>query len=97
MQIAWERFRSQAALLTGQRHSQHDAREFAAAIECRFGSVAWEMGDDLIAAEEASWDEALKPGRALILIQSLRRHEETLRTAGIMSTLAPRHMPKLDS
>jgi hypothetical protein len=39
------------------------------------------MEADLVAAEEACWDEALKPRRALALTRSLRRHEETLREA----------------
>jgi hypothetical protein len=79
MQIAWERFRSQAALLTGQRTAQLNAIQIAAAIERRFGAVGKEMQEDLVAAEEACWEETLKPRRALALIQSLRRHEETLR------------------
>lgn len=81
MQIAWERFRSQSALLTGQRTSQMEARQLAAAIERRFGSAAAGMEDDLVAAEEACGDEHLKPRRALSLIQSLRHHEETMRNA----------------
>jgi hypothetical protein len=81
VQIAWERFRAQSALLTGQRTVNMDARELAAAIERRFGAAAAGMEADLIDAEEACWDENLKPRRALGLIQALRRHEETLRTA----------------
>jgi hypothetical protein len=91
MQIAWERFRAQAALLTGQRlnpgriaaqhQSQLDARQLAAAIERRFGAAGAGMEADLVDAEEACWDESLKPRSALALIQTLRRHEETLRNA----------------
>jgi hypothetical protein len=81
LQIAWERFRSQAALLTGQRTHQLDAAELAAAIERRYGAVIATMKDDLIAAEAACWDEKLKPRQALKLVQALRRHEETLRHA----------------
>jgi hypothetical protein len=81
MQIAWERFRAQAALLTGQRTAQLGALELAAVIERRFGAVAKAMEADLVAAEEACWNESLKPRRALALTQSLRRHEETLREA----------------
>jgi len=91
VQIAWERFRSQTALLTGQRNAQLDARQIAEGIERRFGAVAKEMEPDLIAAEAACWDESLKPNRALTLIQALRRHEETLRTA---STRAPGKSPQ---
>ena len=89
MQIAWERFRSQAGLLTGQPRglgrghakSETGAKELAAAIVRRFGAVAAGMEADLIAAEEACWDDDLKPRRALVLVQALRRHEETLRAA----------------
>jgi hypothetical protein len=81
MQIAWERFRTQSALLTGQKTSQLDARQLAAVIERRFGAVAAGMEADLVDVEEACMDDTLKPNRALILIQALRRHEETLRTA----------------
>jgi hypothetical protein len=81
MQIAWERFRSQSALLTGQRTASLDARQLAAVIERRFGAAGAGMEADLIDAEEACADDTLKPSRALALIQTLRRHEETLRTA----------------
>ena len=89
MQIAWERFRTQSALLTGQQtglrtgsgKGQLDARQLAAVIEHRFGAAGAGMEADLIAAEEACSDDALKPRHALALIQTLRRHEETMRTA----------------
>jgi hypothetical protein len=81
MQIAWERFRSQSALLTGQRTASLDARQLAAVIERRFGAAGAGMEADLIDAEEACADDTLKPSRVLALIQTLRRHEETLRTA----------------
>jgi hypothetical protein len=82
LEIAWERFRAQSGLLTGQRTAQLDARQLAAVIERRFGAVGADMEADLVAAEEACWNESLKLRRALSLIQTLRRHEETLRTAG---------------
>jgi len=82
VQIAWERFRSQAGLLTGQRTSQLNAVEIAAAIERRFGAIAQAMAPDLVAAEEACWNESLKPRRALALVQALRRHEQSLRSVG---------------
>jgi hypothetical protein len=59
--------------------SQLDARDITQALERRFGSVGKDMEPDLVAAEEACWDEKLKPRRALSIVQSLRRHEETLR------------------
>jgi len=85
MQIAWERFRSQSALLTGQRTASLDARQLAAVIERRFGAAGAGMEADLIDAEEACSDDTLKPSRALALIQTLRRHEETLRAASSRS------------
>jgi hypothetical protein len=39
------------------------------------------MEKDLLAAEEACSDDSLKPRTALSIVQSLRRHEETLRAA----------------
>ncbi len=81
LQIAWERFRTQAALLTGQRNLKLSASEVAANIERRFGAAAADMETDLIAVEEACSDETLKPRRALELVRALRRHEETLRNA----------------
>jgi Domain of unknown function (DUF4350) len=96
MQIAWERFRSQAGRLTGltgaasksgKANSELDARQIAQAIERRFGSIASAMEPDLIAAQEACWDDSLKPRRALELVQALRRHEETLRSASTRSQI----------
>jgi hypothetical protein len=81
MQIAWERFRSQSALLTGQKTASLDARQLAAVIERRFGAAGAGMEADLTAAEEACSGDTLKPSRVLTLIQTLRRHEETLRAA----------------
>jgi len=81
LQIAWERFRSQAALVTGQRNQNLTAAQLTEAIERRFGPIAKSMEKDLLAAEEACSDDSLKPRRALAIVQSLRRHEETLRAA----------------
>ena len=81
MQIAWERFRTQSALLTGQKTTTLDARQLAAVIERRFGVIDAELEADLIAAEEACSEDTLKSGRALALIRALRRYEEILRAA----------------
>jgi len=90
LQIAWERFRSQSAQLTGQRTLKLSAHEVAANIERRFGAAAAGMEADLIAAEEACSDETLKARRALELVRALRRHEETLRNASARaSTSSP--------
>jgi len=86
MQIAWERFRTQATLLTGQRTPQIDAAQLLSAIERRYGSIVKTMGPDLLAAEAACWDENLKPRHALRLIQALRRHEQALQHASVRRT-----------
>jgi hypothetical protein len=82
LQVAWERFRAQTAVFTGQRTAQLDAHELAAVIERRFGTIAPELEADLVAAEEACWNDDLKSARALVLVRALRRHEESLRAAG---------------
>jgi hypothetical protein len=81
IQITWDRFRSQAATMSGQRNLKMDARELAKALERRFGAVANGMEEDLVAAEEACWNDALKPREALALVQKLHRHEAALRVA----------------
>jgi len=81
VQIAWERFRGQAALVTGQRNLNLSASDLIVAIERRFGSLALSMEKDLAAAEEACSEDSIKPRNALKIVQSLRRHEETLRAA----------------
>jgi len=81
LQIAFERFRSQAALFTGQQTAQMDAAQIAAALERRFGAEAAGIADDLAAAEEACWDDSLKPRRALELVRALHAHEQALRAA----------------
>jgi hypothetical protein len=78
IQIAWERFRTQAARITGQRNPNLSAAQLTQAIERRFGQIAQSMEKDLLAAEEACSDESIKPRRALAIVQSLRQHEETL-------------------
>ena len=97
LQIAWERFRSQSALLTGQRTAQLDARQLAAVLERRFGSSAAGMETDLVAAEEACREESLKARTALALIQTLRRHEETLRNAAAARSTAAKPSQELHS
>jgi hypothetical protein len=54
------------------------------------------MEKDLLAAEEACSDDSLKPRSALSIVQSLRRHEETLRAAssrGISKAFASQPSP----
>ena len=85
LQIAYERFRHQAAQLTGQQNAKLDATQIAQALERRFGQAATGIAEDLKATEEACWDETIKPRRALELIRALRRHEETLRVASRQS------------
>jgi uncharacterized protein DUF4350 len=81
LQIAWDRFRTQTALLTGQRSTKLDARELAAALKHRFGNIAPDLEANLIEAEEACWEDSLRASRALILVRALRQHEETFRAA----------------
>jgi hypothetical protein len=92
--IAWERFRSQAGLLIGSRQggkgASMGAADLSAAIVRRFGAVGQGMDADLVAAESAASDFDLKPGKALAIVQSLRRHEETLRTASSRNQAFPR-------
>lgn len=95
MQIAWDRFRAQATLLTGQRTPQIDAAQLVSAIERRYGSIAQTMEPDLLAAEAACWDENLKPRRALHLIQALRRHEKALQHASIRRTESNTDIPQV--
>ena len=52
------------------------------------------MKKDLLAAEEACNEESLKPRRALSIVQSLRRHEETLRTANSHGFVGSHSAPK---
>jgi hypothetical protein len=89
LQIAWERFRTQAARITGQRNPNLSAAQLTQAIERRFGQIGKSMEKDLLAAEEACSDESLKARRALAIVQSLRKHEETLlqATSSVKSTL----------
>jgi hypothetical protein len=94
LQIAWERFRAQASLLTGLRNPKAEARELAASIERRYGAAGKAMEADLIEVEDLCWEDSLKPSRALALIQTLRRHEETLRAASTRkSVLTPAEPP----
>ena len=94
LQIAWERFRTQAAHLTGQRNLKLSASEVAVNIERRFGAAAAGMEADLIAAEEACSDETLKARRALELVRALRRHEETLRNASARTSTGNTVIPE---
>ncbi len=76
LEIAWDRFRAQAALLTGQRGTQLDARQLAAALERRFGPIAPDLEADLIEVEEACWDDGLKASRSLIQSRQIFRRRE---------------------
>lgn len=88
VQIAWERFRHQAAQLTGlsaKSIADLNATQIAEALERRFGQAAANMAPDLQAAEEAIWQDSLKPAQALKIVRTLRQHEETLRHASFQS------------
>jgi hypothetical protein len=81
LQIALERFRAQAGLLTGRQTAKLNAGELAAVLQRRFGAAAAGIEADLTEAEEACWNDQLRPRKALELIQTLRRQEEKLRQA----------------
>ena len=74
--LAYDRFRRQMGDLCGLRGMQMDAAELAAALRRRFPQADAELETDLAAGEEARWDDALHPKRALALVQALSRHEE---------------------
>lgn len=97
LQIAWERFRSEAAHFTGQRTAKLDARQLADILEHRFGAIAAGMNEDLIEIEAACQNDQLKPRRALEFVQILRKHEETLRTALTHTRVRPESHPKTAS
>jgi hypothetical protein len=80
-QVAWDRFRSQAASLCGQPNPRLAAAELAEVLQSRFGSVGEDMQSDLMTAEQACWNESLKPKEALTIVRKLRSHEHTLRSA----------------
>lgn len=74
--LAYNRFRQQMGDLCGLRGMQMNAAELAAALRRRFPHADAELETDLAAGEEARWDDALPPKRALALVQALSRHEE---------------------
>lgn len=74
--LAYDRFRQRTGDLCGLRGMQMSAVELAAALRRRFPQADAELETDLAAGEEARWDDALLPKRALALVQALSRHEE---------------------
>jgi len=91
VEIAWDRFRTVSSRLAGLRTIPTDAPQLAEALRRRFGALALPMEADLLAAQAACADESLKPRRALAIVQTLHRHEETLREASAARlTTSPR-------
>jgi hypothetical protein len=76
--LAYDRFRQRMGDLCGLRGMQMNAAELAAALRRRFPQAGAELETDLVAGEEARWDDALNPKRALALVQALSRHDEAL-------------------
>jgi len=83
--IAWDRFRAIAAHLAGLRTVPTDPTELAQGLVRRFGPVAEPMAAVLEEAAHESQNDALKPKRALLLVQQLHDFEITLRDASTRS------------
>jgi len=79
--VALERFRRHTLQLCGLRAKAMGAEELAAAIRRRFPGADPSLEADLAACEDAGWGETVTPREALKLIQTLYRHEESIRAA----------------
>jgi hypothetical protein len=76
--LAYNRFRRRMSALCGLRGTQMSAADLALALRHRFPQAGADLEADLVAGEEASWDDSLEPRRALALVQALNRHDEAL-------------------
>jgi hypothetical protein len=76
--LAYDRFRQRMGDLCGLRGMQMSASELAAALRRRFPQAGAELETDMMAGEQARWDDALNPKHALALVQALSRHDEAL-------------------
>jgi len=81
VELALERFRRKTGDLCGLRGSQMSAEELAGALRRRFPQTGAALEKDLADCEAAVKDDRLAPKRALILVQALNRHSETLLAA----------------
>ncbi len=81
VRLAYDRFRNQMTELCGLRGAQMSAAELGAALRRRFPQAGEELEADLAASEEAGHNDALRPQRALALVQALSRHCEKIQAA----------------
>jgi hypothetical protein len=72
--LAYARFRRRAGRLCGRSEMQRSAAELGEEIRRRFPQASPGLEEDLAACEEAVGDDALRPKRALALVQALDRH-----------------------
>ena len=83
--IAWDRFRTTAAHLAGLRTVPTHPAELSQGLIRRFGPIAEPMAAVLEDAALECQTDALKPKRALALVQQLHDFEITLRDASTRS------------
>ncbi|MGB0053413.1 MAG: hypothetical protein WBQ02_14300, partial [Terracidiphilus sp.] len=81
VELALERFRRKMGDLCGLKGSKLSAAELAAALQRRFPQTSADLEKDLTDCEEAVKDDKLQPKRALLLVQTLSRHTESLLAA----------------
>jgi len=81
VELALERFRRKMGDLCGLKGSKLSAAELAAALQRRFPQTSADLEKDLVDCEEAVKDDKLQPKRALLLVQTLSRHTESLLAA----------------
>lgn len=83
---ALEEFRRWSLQQCGLRTGPTRAEELAAVIHKRFPHADAGLETDLVACEEAVWDEAATPAAALKLVQALHRHRSILAKAAKAGT-----------
>ena len=86
--VAWERFRRHALKMSGLRGQRLDAAEVAAALRRRYPAADPGLEADLLACEEASASDNLRPREALRLVQLLSTHRERLDAAARLGSPA---------
>ena len=78
MSLAYARFRRRTEKLCARSEMPRNAAELGEEIRRRFPQASPGLEDDLAACEEAVGDDALRPKRALALVQALDRHGKLL-------------------
>ena len=76
--LAYERFQRKAGDLCGIKAAQMTAEDLARALRRRFPQAAPSLEKDLQECEAALKEDKLPPKRALVLVQTLSLHLETL-------------------